>query len=72
MTAQTAQVQVPLSLEQLAFALRQVPPKHWEDLEMMLDEKFRKTVLQRGKTAKLRYKQGKTLNLKDLQKEFSL
>ena len=72
MANKTPAVQIPLSLEQLAIALRQLPSEKWEDLEMMLDEKFRELVLNRGKTAYRQYKKGKTLSLKELKKEFSL
>jgi len=72
MTNKTSTIQIPLSLEQLAIALRQLPPEKWEDLEMMLDEKFRKLVLKRGKTAWQQYKECKTLTLEQLKKEFSL
>ncbi len=72
MTTKTSTIQIPLSLEQLAIALEQVPPEKLEDLEMMLDKKFRKLVLKRGKTAWQQYEKGKTLTLEDLKKEFSL
>ncbi len=72
MTTKTSTIQIPLSLEQLAIALEQIPAEKLEDLEMMLDKKFRKLVLKRGKTAWQQYKRGKTLTLKDLKKEFSL
>jgi len=63
-------IQIPLSLEQLAIALKQLPPEKLEDLEMLLDEKFRKLVLRRGKTAYQQYKKGKTLTFEQLEKEF--
>jgi len=72
MANKASTIQIPLSLEQLAIALKQLPPEKWEDLEMMLDEKFRKLVLKRGKTAWKEYKKGKTLTLEQLKKEFSL
>jgi len=72
MANKTSTIQIPLSLEQLAIALKQLPPEKWEDLEMMLDEKFKKLVLRRGKTARKQYKKGKTLTLEQLKKEFSL
>lgn len=64
-------IQVPLSLNQLAIALRQLPPSKWEDLELMLDKKFEKIILQRGKTAWQDYEKKETLTLKELKKEFS-
>jgi hypothetical protein len=70
MAEKVSSIQIPLSLEQLAIALKQLPPEQWEDLEMMLDEKFRKIILKRGKTAFEEYKKGKTLSLKELQKNF--
>ena len=72
MANKTSTIQIPLSLEQLAIALRQLPPEKLEDLEMMLDEKFSKIVLKRGKTAYREYKKGETLTLEQLKKEFSL
>ena len=72
MANKTSTIQIPLSLEQLAIALKQLPPEKLEDLEMMLDEKFRKIVLKRGKTAYREYKKGETLTLEQLKKEFSL
>jgi len=72
MASKISTIQIPLSLEQLAIALKQLPPEKWEELEMMLDEKFRKLVLKRGKIAWKEYKKGKTLTLEQLQKEFSL
>ena len=72
MANKTSTIQIPLSLEQLAIALKQLPPEKLEDLEMMLDEKFRKIVLKRGKTAYRKYKKGETLTLEQLKKEFSL
>ena len=63
-------IKVPLSLEQLAIALSQLPPKKWEDLELMLDKKFQKIILERGKTAWMEYKNGKTVSLDQLKKEF--
>jgi len=65
-------IQIPFSLEQLAIGLKQLPPEKWEDLEMLLDEKFKKLVLRRGKTAWKQYKKGKTLTLNQLKKELSL
>jgi len=64
-------IKIPLSLEQLAIALRQLPSEKWEDLEMMLDKKFQRTVLKRGETAWREYKKGKTLTLNQIKKEFS-
>lgn len=64
-------IKVPLRLDQLAIALRQLPPSKWEDLELMLDQEFETTILQRGKNARQDYKKGETLTLKELQKEFS-
>jgi len=71
MADKTPTIQIPLSLEQLAIALKQLPPEKWEDLEMMLDEKFRKLILKRGKNAYQQFKKGKTLTLEQLKKEFS-
>jgi hypothetical protein len=47
----TSLVQIPLSLEQLAIALRQLSPERLGDLEMLLDKKFTRLVLKRGKKA---------------------
>ena len=66
----TSTIKVPLSLEQLAIALNQLPPKKWEDLELMLDKKFQKTILERGKTAWQEYEKGKTITLDQLKEEF--
>lgn len=70
MANNTSTIQIPLSLEQLAIALKQLPPAKWEDLELMLDKKFQKTILERGKTAWQEYKKGKTITLDQLKKEF--
>ena len=70
MTNKNSTIQIPLLLEQLAIALKQLPPEKLEDLEMMLDEKFKKLVLRRGKTAYQEYKKGKTLTLEQLKKDF--
>lgn len=72
MANKTSTIQIPLSLEQLAIALKQLPPEKLGDLEMLLDTKFRKLILKRGKTAYQQYKRGKTLTLEQLRKEFSL
>lgn len=72
MTNKTSLVKIPLSLEQLAIALKQLSPEKWEDLEMILDKKFRKIVLKRGEKAYQQYKKGKTLTLEKFKKEFPL
>jgi hypothetical protein len=66
----TSLVQIPLSLEQLAIALRQLSPERLKDLEMLLDKKFTQLVLKRGKKAYQAYKKGQTIGLDQLQKEF--
>ena len=72
MANKSSTIQIPLSLEQIAIALKQLPPEKLEDSEMMLDERFRKLLLKRGKTAWQQYRRGKTLSLGQLKKEFSL
>ena len=67
----TTTVHTLLSLEQLAIALRQLPVEKLEDLELMLDKKFGRMILKRGKTAWREYKEEKTLSLAQLRKEFS-
>ena len=64
-------IQIPLTLEQLAIALRQLPPQKIEDLEMLLDEKFGKKILKRMKIGYKQFKRGKTISLGEIQKEFS-
>ena len=71
MSNHASTIQIPLSLEQLAIALKQLPPAKLEDLELMLDGKFKKLILKRGKTAWRDYRKGKTLSLAQLKKEFS-
>jgi hypothetical protein len=66
----TSLVQIPLSLEQLAIALRQLSPERLKDLEMLLDKKFTRLVLKRGQKAYQAYKKGQTIGLDQLQKEF--
>lgn len=68
----TPTIQIPLTLEQLAIGLKQLPLNRLEDLELILDEKFGKIILKRGKTAWQEYRKGKTLSLRQLKKEFSL
>lgn len=63
-------IQMPVSLEQLATALRQLPPSKVEGLEMLLDQDFAKIVLARAKTARRHRQKGQTLSLARLQKEF--
>lgn len=63
-------IQIPFSLEQIAMALGKLSPAKWEELELMLDKKFQKTVLKRGKTAWQDYKKGNTIALNQLKKEF--
>ncbi len=63
-------IQIPLSLEQLAIALRQLSKAKWEDLELMLDKKFQRTILERGKTAWQEYKKEETITLNQLREEF--
>ena len=72
MSNHTSTIQIPLSLEQLAIALKQLPPEKLEDLELMLDKKFGNMILKRGKTAWQEYREGKTLSLSRLKKELSL
>ncbi|MDO8663830.1 MAG: hypothetical protein Q7K28_03295 [Candidatus Wildermuthbacteria bacterium] len=71
MSVQTPTIQIPLSLEQIAIALKQLPPEKLEDLELMLDKKFQRLILRRGKTAWREYQTGKTISLSNLKKEFS-
>lgn len=71
MTIYAPIIQIPLSLEQLAIALRQLPEEKLEDLELMLDKKFGKIILKRGKNAWQEYKEGGTLPLAQIRKEFS-
>ncbi len=71
MSYNASTIQIPLSLEQIAIALKQLPPAKWEDLELMLDKKFQKTILKRGETAWQEYEQGETIEIKELQKQFS-
>lgn len=71
MNTQVSTIQTPFTLEQIAITLRQLPKQQIEELELMLDKKFQKTILERGKTAWSEYQQGQTLSLNQLQKEFS-
>ena len=45
-------------------------PKKLEELDLMLDKKMEKSVLERGKTAWQEYKNGKTLTFNQLKQEF--
>ncbi|MEA3463569.1 MAG: hypothetical protein U9R14_00590 [Patescibacteria group bacterium] len=67
---QTSTIQIPLTLEQIVLALQQLSPKKLEELDLMLDKKMEKSVIERGKTAWQEYKDGKTLTLNQLKQEF--
>ena len=70
MAQKISTVKISLSLEQLADALRRLPPEKLEELEILLDKKFTYTILKRGKKAKEEFKKKKTLTLEELKKEF--
>ena len=70
MAQKISTVKISLSLEQLADALRRLPPEKLEELEILLDKKFTCTILKRGKKAKEEFKKKKTLTLEELKKEF--
>jgi len=71
MYSKTSTIQITLTLEQIVFALQRLSPKKLEELDLMLDKKLQKSVLERGKTAWQEYKDGKTLTLNQLKQEFS-
>lgn len=60
-------VSTPFTLEQLAVSLQQLSVRDFELLEELLDKKFQKTILSRGKSAQ---KKGQAVSLQELQKEF--
>jgi hypothetical protein len=63
-------ISVPFTLEQLAFSLNQLSRKDIEMLEELVDGKFRKMVLSRGREIASQYTKGETLSLSELQEEF--
>ena len=65
-------INLPLTLDQLAFALKQLPKNDVEELDLMLDKKLKQTVLKRGKTAYQEFKQGNTLSLNDIKQELNV
>ena len=63
-------ISVPLTMEQLAFSLSQLSRKDLEIFEELLDKKFQKIILSRGKKAVSQIKKNQTISLKELQKDF--
>jgi hypothetical protein len=62
---------VPVALEQIAFSLNQLSERDFEILEELMDNKFQKTILSRGKNIISQYRKGNTISLKKIQKEFN-
>ncbi len=65
-------ITLPLTLEQLAFAIKQLPTDDVDRLDLLLDDKLKKTVLKRSKTAYQDFKQGNTLSLNQIKQEFNV
>lgn len=63
-------ISVPLTIEQMAFSLSQLSRKDLEIFEELLDKKFQKIILSRGKRAVSQIKKNQTISLKELQKDF--
>lgn len=63
-------ISLPLTLEQIAFSLSQLSRTDLEILEELMDKKFQKTILSRGKEIVSQYKKGQTDSLKQLQQDF--
>ncbi|OGH20672.1 MAG: hypothetical protein A3D74_05210 [Candidatus Levybacteria bacterium RIFCSPHIGHO2_02_FULL_37_13] len=63
-------ISLPLTLEQIAFSLKQLSRTDLEILEELMDKKFQKTILSRGKEIVSQYKKGQTDSLKQLQRDF--
>lgn len=63
-------ISLPLTLEQIAFSLNQLSRTDLEILEELMDKKFQKTILSRGKEIVSQYKKGQTDSLKQLQRDF--
>ena len=63
-------ISLPLTLEQIAFSLKQLSRTDLEILEELMDKKFQKTILSRGKEIVSQYKKGQTVSLKQLQRDF--
>lgn len=63
-------ISLPLTLEQIAFSLKQLSKNDLEILEELMDKKFQKTILSRGKEIVSQYKKGQTDSLKQLQRDF--
>lgn len=65
-------VNFPLTLQQIAMGLRQLPKEDLETLDVMLDEEFSNTLEERKNTAWNEYQQGGTLTLESLKKELDV
>lgn len=57
-----------LSFEHLVRLLRKLGPSERETLEILLDERFARTVLRRGREVERLRKKGKLLSLDEVQK----
>lgn len=63
-------ISLPLTLEQIAFSLKQLSRKDLEILEELMDKKFQKMILSRGKEIASQHNKEQTVSLKQLQRDF--
>ncbi len=63
-------ISVPLTVEQVVFSLSQLSKKDLEIFEEVVDKKFQKIILARGKKAIFQMKKNQTVSLQELQKSF--
>lgn len=63
-------ISVPLTIEQLAFSLSQLSRKDLEIFEELLDKKFQKIILSRGKKSASQIRKNQSISLKELQRDF--
>ena len=68
---QDSTIKINLTLEQIAITLQKLSDRKKEELDLLLDKKLQKNISSRGATAWQEYKNGKTLSIDQLKKEFS-
>ncbi len=64
-------ISIPVSVQDLAESIWQLPPREREALEDILEEKFVKTALRRAREVPRLRREKKLLSLKDIKQAFS-